>query len=183
MEDYWRPHLPPPRVRLGVWKRAVDWIFDSCHAGYLLVALLYSHRCLDDLLIKYCSAALRIRIVAEMEFVLCQEGSSACQRLCPSIKLERKCVSRILLITPIVVLDRAHLSGTLCFSQTLKGILTYITSVCVSLDIKCSDTVCCVFDVCMACTHLLKQRPQRPTCQWNTHLACACTLARQLAHK
>lgn len=50
-----------------------DWICDHCHAGCLSVAYLYSHRCLDDLLIKYSSPPLNTCAAAEIEFVLWQE--------------------------------------------------------------------------------------------------------------
>lgn len=56
----------------------LDWICGRCLAGCLLVAHLYSCRCLDDLLIKYRSPALRMRVdSAEMgvcsvpELILC----------------------------------------------------------------------------------------------------------------
>lgn len=86
--DYSSPPCQIYRAR----EHSVDWICDSCHAGCLFVAHLYSHRCLDDLLIKYCSPALRMCVTAEMEFVLCQEWSFACQRLCLGISSGRKCI-------------------------------------------------------------------------------------------
>lgn len=80
--DYSSPPCQIYRAR----EHSADWICDSCHAGCLLVAHLYSHRCPDDLLIKYCSPALRMRVTAEMEFVLCRDWSFACQRLCLGIR-------------------------------------------------------------------------------------------------
>lgn len=109
--DYSSPPCQIYRAR----EHSIDWICDSCHAGCLLVAHLYSHRCLDDLLIKYCSPALRMRVTAEMEFVLCQEWSFACQRLCLGISSGRKCILSFLSsgyitmsFTPSVVLYREH---------------------------------------------------------------------------
>lgn len=59
-------------------EHSLDWICGRCHAGCLLVAHLYSCGCLDDLLIKYRSPALRMRVDAtEMgvcsvpELILC----------------------------------------------------------------------------------------------------------------
>lgn len=58
-------------------EHSLDWICGRCLAGCLLVVHLYSCRCLDDLLIKYRSPALRMRVdSAEMgvsvpELILC----------------------------------------------------------------------------------------------------------------
>lgn len=72
-------------------EHGVDWICDHCHAGCLLVAHLYSCRCLDDLLIKYTSpAALRMRVAVEMEFFSCQEWSFACQEIMLGVTWGRK---------------------------------------------------------------------------------------------
>ncbi len=90
--DYSSPPCQIYRAR----EHSVDWICDSCHAGCLLVAHLYSLRCLDDLLIKYCSPALRMRVTAEMEFVLCQEWSFACQRL--RLGISSKCILSLLFL-------------------------------------------------------------------------------------
>lgn len=78
---------------------------------------LYSHRCLDDLLIEYCSAALKTAVVAETGFDLCQDGSFACQTLCLGISSSRKRVSSTLLITRIVALGRERLSAAVLFSS------------------------------------------------------------------
>lgn len=43
-------------------EHSLDWICGRCLAGCLLVVHLYSCRCLDDLLIKYHSPALRMRV-------------------------------------------------------------------------------------------------------------------------
>lgn len=56
---------PPCQIYRGP-EHSADWICDSCHAECLLVAHLYSHRCLDDLLIKYCSPALRTCVSSEV---------------------------------------------------------------------------------------------------------------------